>query len=171
DRRRRLDRRHRLKHRDLVLPAEPAFVHSRLPRHVRGLCSRPAVATRSGRFRRPGGSEGGVACRTLSCPPERSSTRTPPVPHARRCAGARVADGRLDVTSHLLRTGQQVGGSTGLAVLGTVARTVVANSVHTQAARTAAIAARAGHPIRPDGQQLAAAYHHALATGFARAFL
>jgi len=75
------------------------------------------------------------------------------------------------VTSHLLRTGQLVGGSTGLAVLGTVAWTVVANSVHTPAARTAAIAARAGHPIRPDGQQLAAAYHHALATGFARAFL
>ena len=75
------------------------------------------------------------------------------------------------MTSHLLRTGQLVGGSTGLAVLGTVAWTVVANSVHTQAARTAAIAARAGHPIRPDGQQLAAAYHHALATGFARAFL
>ena len=75
------------------------------------------------------------------------------------------------MTSHLLRTGQLVGGSTGLAVLGTVAWTVVANSVHTQAARTAAIAARAGHPIRPDGQQLAAAYHHALATGFARGFL
>ena len=74
------------------------------------------------------------------------------------------------MTSHLLRTGQQVGGSTGLAVLGTVAWTVVA-TVHTEAARTAAIAARAGHPIRPDGQQLAAAYHHALATGFARAFL
>ena len=75
------------------------------------------------------------------------------------------------MTSHLLRTGQLVGGSTGLAVPGTVAWTVVANSVHTPAARTAAIAARAGHPIRPDGQQLAAAYHHALATGFARAFL
>jgi hypothetical protein len=75
------------------------------------------------------------------------------------------------VTSHLLRTGQQVGGSTGLAVLGTVAWTVVANSVHAQAARTAPIAARAGHPIRPHGQQLAAAYHHALATGFARAYL
>ena len=37
--------------------------------------------------------------------------------------------------SSLLNTGQQVGGSIGLAVLGTVAWTAVANSVRSQAAR------------------------------------
>jgi EmrB/QacA subfamily drug resistance transporter len=84
---------------------------------------------------------------------------------------SKVQEDDSGVASSLLNTGQQVGGSTGLAVLGTVAWTVAANSVHAQAARAAAIAARAGHPVHPDGQQLAAAYHHALATGFARGFL
>src|SRR6185503_976782 len=67
----------------------------------------------------------------------------------------------------LLNTGQQVGGSIGLALLGTVAWTVVAHSVHAQAA----VAARAGHPVHPGGPLAAAIYNHALATGFARAFL
>jgi hypothetical protein len=84
---------------------------------------------------------------------------------------SRVKEAYSGVASSLLSTGQQVGGSIGLAVLGTVAWTVVANSIRAQAARAAAMAARAGHPVRPDGQQFAAAYHHALATGFARAFL
>jgi EmrB/QacA subfamily drug resistance transporter len=84
---------------------------------------------------------------------------------------SRVKEAYSGVASSLLSTGQQVGGSIGLAVLGTVAWTVVANSIRAQAARAAAMAGRAGHPVRPDGQQLAAAYHHALATGFARAFL
>jgi EmrB/QacA subfamily drug resistance transporter len=65
---------------------------------------------------------------------------------------SRVAEADSGVASSLLNTGQQVGGSTGLAVLGTVAWTVVANRVHAQG---------------PDP----AAYGHYLATGFARGLL
>ncbi len=83
----------------------------------------------------------------------------------------RVAEADSGVASSLLNTGQQLGGSLGLALLGTVAWTVVANSIHAQAARAAAAAARAGHPVHPSAAQLTAAYHHALATGFGRAFL
>lgn len=69
--------------------------------------------------------------------------------------------------SSLLNTGQQVGGSIGLAVLGTVAWTAVANSVRSQAAA----APRAGHPVRSAaGGMPAAIYRHALATGFSRGF-
>jgi hypothetical protein len=73
----------------------------------------------------------------------------------RTAAPGRAAASGQDVllASSLLNVGQQVGGSTGLAVLGTVAWTVVAISMHAQAARTAA------------------AYQHALTTGFSRAFL
>jgi hypothetical protein len=79
----------------------------------------------------------------------------------------RVPEADAGVASSLLNTGQQQGGSTGLAILGTVAWTVVAHSIHAQAAA----AARAGHPPRPGSPQAAAIYNHALATGFARAFL
>jgi len=73
--------------------------------------------------------------------------------------------------SSLLNTGQQVGGSIGLAVLGTVAWTAVANSVHSQAAAASAAAARAGHPARSAAKGMPAAiYRHALATGFSRGF-
>ena len=75
----------------------------------------------------------------------------------------RVPEADSGVASSLLNTGQQLGGSIGLALLGTVAWTVVAHSTHAQAA-----AARAGHP---GGPLAAAIYDHALATGFARAFL
>src|SRR6516225_912231 len=71
---------------------------------------------------------------------------------------ARVPDADSGAASSLLNTARQVGGSIGLAVLGTVAWTVVANSAHAQVA--AAVA-----PAR------AAAYQHALAAGFDRAFL
>jgi EmrB/QacA subfamily drug resistance transporter len=71
------------------------------------------------------------------------------------------------VASSLLNTGQQLGGSIGLALLGTVAWTVAAHSIHAQAAA----AARAGHPAHPGGPLAAAIYNHALATGFARGFL
>jgi len=83
----------------------------------------------------------------------------------------RVAEADSGVASSLLNTGQQVGGSLGLALLGTVAWTVAANSIHAQAAHAAAIAARTGHPVHPGGPLAAAIYQHALATGFARAFL
>src|SRR5262249_22321443 len=57
----------------------------------------------------------------------------------------RVAEAESGVASSLLNTGQQLGGAIGLALLGTVAWTVVAHSAHTQAAR----AAVAAHPPRP----------------------
>jgi predicted MFS family arabinose efflux permease len=79
----------------------------------------------------------------------------------------RVAEADSGVASSLLNTGQQLGGSIGLALLGTVAWTVVAHSIHAQAA----VAARAGHPVHPDGPLAAAIYSHALATGFGRGFL
>jgi hypothetical protein len=78
------------------------------------------------------------------------------------------------VAASLLNTGRQVGGSIGLAVLGTVAWTVVANSAHHAAAAVTAktasslptgAAARAALALR------AAAYQHSLAAGFDRAFL
>ena len=79
----------------------------------------------------------------------------------------RVPEADSGVASSLLNTGQQLGGAIGLALLGTVAWTVVAHSIHAQAAA----AARAGHPAHPGGPLAAAIYNHALATGFARGFL
>jgi hypothetical protein len=59
--------------------------------------------------------------------------------------------------SSLLNAGQQVGGSIGLAVLGTLAWTTVTSSLR---------------PALSHGTALPAAiYHHALATGFAHALL
>jgi hypothetical protein len=55
-------------------------------------------------------------------------------------------------------------------VLGTVAWTAVAGSARAQAAAARATAARAGSPMPGAGWQ-AAAYRHALAVGFDRAFL
>ena len=52
-----------------------------------------------------------------------------------------VAEQDSGVASSLLNTAQQVGGAIGLALLGTVAWTAVANSVRTQVAHAAA----AGH--------------------------
>src|SRR5499427_3195121 len=79
----------------------------------------------------------------------------------------RVPEADSGVASSLLNTGQQLGGSIGLALLGTVAWTAVAHSIHAQAA----VAARAGHPAHPGGPLAVAIYNHALATGFARGFL
>jgi len=73
-----------------------------------------------------------------------------------------VAEEDTGVASSLLNTGQQVGGAIGLAVLGTVAWTAVANSVEAQAASTAG--AKAGTPP-PES-----VYNHALAVGFSRGF-
>jgi len=61
-----------------------------------------------------------------------------------------------------------VGGSIGLAVLGTVAWTVVANGARAQGAA----AARAASPVSSaSAASQAAAYQHALAAGLDRAFL
>ena len=73
------------------------------------------------------------------------------------------------MASSLLNTGQQIGGSIGLAVLGTVAWTAVANSIRSGAA--AGAASSAGHPAHSGaGGMSAALYRHALATGFSRGF-
>jgi predicted MFS family arabinose efflux permease len=50
---------------------------------------------------------------------------------------AKVADNDAGVASSLLNTGQQVGGSIGLAILGTVAWSAVATSIHSQTAAAA----------------------------------
>jgi EmrB/QacA subfamily drug resistance transporter len=71
---------------------------------------------------------------------------------------ARVGEADSGVAASLLNVGRQVGGSIGLAVLGTVAWTVVADNARAHAA-TASTAVRQ------------AAYRHALAVGFDRAFL
>jgi hypothetical protein len=80
---------------------------------------------------------------------------------------ARVSDADTGVASSLLNTGQQVGGSIGLAVLGTVAWTVVADAARAHlAAPAGAAAARAA----TTAAGRAAVYQHALAAGFDRAF-
>jgi len=70
----------------------------------------------------------------------------------------RVGEADSGVASSLLNVGRQVGGSIGLAVLGTVAWTVVAGGARVQAAAAPAASRQA-------------AYQHALAAGFDRAFL
>src|ERR1700720_3233130 len=70
-----------------------------------------------------------------------------------------VAEQDSGVASSLLNTAQQVGGAIGLALLGTVAWTTVADSVRTQVGHASA----APPP--------ASVYDHALTVGFSRAFL
>jgi EmrB/QacA subfamily drug resistance transporter len=85
---------------------------------------------------------------------------------------SKVEDRDTGLASSLLNTGQQVGGSIGLALLGTVAWTVVANSIHSQVSAAAAAAAKTGHAVHAAGGQLPRAiYDHALALGFSRGFL
>jgi EmrB/QacA subfamily drug resistance transporter len=84
----------------------------------------------------------------------------------------KVAEQDSGVASSLLNTAQQVGGAIGLALLGTVAWTTVANSVQTQVAHAAAAAAKAGQPLpKPGTPPPASIYYHALTAGFSRAFL
>ena len=76
------------------------------------------------------------------------------------------------LASSLLNTGQQVGGAIGLAALGTVAWSAVANSVRTQLATSAPASGNVGHAgSMTSGQVPAAIYHHALAVGISRGFL
>jgi EmrB/QacA subfamily drug resistance transporter len=79
-------------------------------------------------------------------------------------AGVPQAD--AGAAASLVNVGRQVGGSIGLALLGTVAWTVVANSARAQAHAVARAASRT-----PSAAWQAAAYRHALAVGFDRAFL
>jgi EmrB/QacA subfamily drug resistance transporter len=71
--------------------------------------------------------------------------------------------------SSLVNVGQQVGGSIGLAIVGTVAWSAVASSLRSQAAA----AAKAGaHPSAARAAALQTQiHHHALAAGFSRGFL
>jgi predicted MFS family arabinose efflux permease len=93
----------------------------------------------------------------------------------------KVAEQDSGVASSLLNAGQQIGGAVGLAVLGTVAWTTVADSTRTQLAHAAAAAAagglgqsntaKAGRPVAKPGTALPASiYDHALTVGFSRAF-
>ena len=78
-----------------------------------------------------------------------------------------VAEQDSGVASSLLNTAQQVGGAIGLALLGTVAWTAVADSIRTQVAH-----AKAGQPLpKPGAPPPASIYDHALTVGFSRAFV
>ena len=78
-----------------------------------------------------------------------------------------VAEQDSGVASSLLNAAQQVGGAIGLALLGTVAWTAVADSVRTQVAHAAAAAAKAGRPLpKPGTLPPASIYDHALTVGF-----
>jgi len=85
----------------------------------------------------------------------------------------RVDNADAGVASSLLNTGQQVGGSIGLAILGTVAWSAVANNLRTQAAAAASAAkSGAGHMSAAQTAALQRSMSdHALAFGFARGFL
>ena len=85
----------------------------------------------------------------------------------------KVAHNDTGVASSLLNVGQQVGGALGLAVLGTVAWSAVANSIHSQAAAAAAAAKTA--TVHLSAAQAAAlqkaATNHALAHGFSQGYV
>jgi hypothetical protein len=86
---------------------------------------------------------------------------------------SKVDDRDAGLASSLLNTGQQVGGAIGLALLGTVAWTVVSNSIHAQVSAAAAAAAKTGQSVQAaaGGHLPAAIYNHALSIGFSRGFL
>ncbi len=85
----------------------------------------------------------------------------------------KVAEQDTGVASSLLNVGQQVGGSIGLAILGTVAWSAVANSIHSQVSAAAATARHATAHL--SAAQQAAAFKaitdHAYSVGFAKGYL
>ncbi len=85
---------------------------------------------------------------------------------------AGVGNNDAGVASSLLNTGQQIGGSIGLAILGTVAWSAVANSIHAQAA---AAGAAAKHAVHLSAAQQAAVQKaitdHAFSVGFSKGYL
>jgi EmrB/QacA subfamily drug resistance transporter len=86
---------------------------------------------------------------------------------------SKVPDKDAGLAASLPNVGQQVGGAIGLALLGTVAWTVVSNSIRAQVTAAAAAAAKAGHAVSAaSGSNIPKAiYDHALATGFSRGFV
>jgi EmrB/QacA subfamily drug resistance transporter len=85
----------------------------------------------------------------------------------------KVANNDTGVASSLVNVGQQVGGAVGLAVLGTVAWSAVANSLRSQAAAAAAAAKTAtAHLSAAQAAALQkAATNHALAHGFSQGYI
>jgi len=86
---------------------------------------------------------------------------------------SKVEERDAGIAASLPNVGQQVGGAIGLALLGTVAWTVVSNSARSQVSALAAAAAKAGHPVHAtgSGQIPRSIYDNALAIGFSRGFL
>ena len=80
-----------------------------------------------------------------------------------------IRPGDSGLASSLLSTGQQVGGATGLAALGSLAWTTVAARVRSHPARVP-LAGHPSHSLASIHAQIAI-YHQALATGFSRGFL
>jgi hypothetical protein len=85
----------------------------------------------------------------------------------------KVADKDTGVASSLVNVGQQIGGALGLAVLGTVAWSAVANSLRSQAAAAATAAKHATVHLSTAQQAAAqkAATNHALAHGFSQGYV
>jgi EmrB/QacA subfamily drug resistance transporter len=83
---------------------------------------------------------------------------------------AKVANNDAGVASSLLNTGQQVGGSIGLAVLGTVAWSAVASNLRSAAAAAAHAPAAHLSPAAAKAAQTAVT-DHALAHGFSQGYL
>ena len=85
---------------------------------------------------------------------------------------SKVDDTDAGLASSLVNTGQVVGSSIGLAILGTVAWTIFANAIRSSA--SSARAAAAGHPLHATAAQAKAAqaaiFDHALSAGFSRGF-
>jgi hypothetical protein len=85
----------------------------------------------------------------------------------------KVDNSDTGVASSLVNVGQQVGGAVGLAILGTVAWSAVANSLRSQAAAAAAAAKTA--TVHLSHAQVAAAQkaasNHALAHGFSLGYI
>ena len=84
---------------------------------------------------------------------------------------AHVGEADTGVASSLLNAGRQVGAAIGLAVLGTVAWTVAAHGARAHGARAHGARAHAAAGPTTRSAVAQAAYRHALAAGFDRAFL
>jgi predicted MFS family arabinose efflux permease len=82
----------------------------------------------------------------------------------------KVAEHDTGVASSLVNVGQQVGGAVGLAILGTVAWSAVANSLRSQAAAAAKAATTHLSAAQAAAAQKAAT-NHALAHGFSEGYL
>ncbi len=83
---------------------------------------------------------------------------------------AKVADNDAGVASSLLNTGQQVGGSIGLAILGTVAWSAVATSIHSQTAAAAKNATAHLSGAKAAALQKAIT-DHAFSVGFSKGYV